>query len=141
MDEGKFSGKKADAIKLLALGTIDRQDIAKLLEISRTTLWQWEKDVEFKAAVDRYEHDLGKFSDLLIKSKTLEAIDGYWNLANKSKNDMVRKGAYEYFIDRSLGKVTNKHEVSTNVETHSLNKDILEEEHEKWLLEMEQEPQ
>jgi hypothetical protein len=50
---------------------------------------------------------------------------------------MVAKGGYEYFIDRSLGKLTGKTEITvdtTNVK--KIDSELLEQEYQRWVKDM-----
>ncbi|MEX3710866.1 phBC6A51 family helix-turn-helix protein [Cytobacillus horneckiae] len=132
METGKFNAKQKEAIKLLAAKTMTKQQIADLLDVSRTTLWYWHKDPDFVREVNNFERELENFGNLLIKSKTLEAIEGYWNLTKDSKNDMVRRNGYEYFLNRSLGKMPETIHHTNDTSQTSAGKDILEAEQEEW---------
>ncbi|MCD8510126.1 MAG: helix-turn-helix domain-containing protein [Bacillus sp. (in: Bacteria)] len=95
--------KREAAAQLIAHGGIEKQEIAKQLDISRTTLWKWEtSDDVFKARVDVLKREFESFGVPLIGSKFIEAVSGFWKLINKTDNDRVAADRYRYFIDRKL---------------------------------------
>lgn len=130
MNEEKLNKQQLAAAQLLAIGTIDKQDIAKQVGISKTTLYNWiNKNKDFMAEVDSVKHDFKNFGLQLMEARLVDAVDGYWNLIKNSKNDMVSSKGYEFFIERSLGKLTNNVALTTNIEnTKPVDEDILESE-------------
>lgn len=126
MSMNKLPHDKEAAAQLLAYGGVEKQDIAKQLGISRTTLWTWEKnDDDFKARVDELKQEFEGFAKDLIQSKLVDAVNEYWKLINTSENDRVKAEGYKFFIERQLGKVTNKVELTTEINNTSLDEDIL----------------
>lgn len=122
------------AAQLLAHGGIEKQEIAKQLQISRQTLWNWEnKDEKFKNRVDFLKREFESFGVELINSKFIQAVNGYWDLIRQTENDRVAADGYRYFIDRKLGKPTSKHEIEAGIkETNKVDEDVLESEFEEW---------
>jgi predicted DNA-binding protein YlxM (UPF0122 family) len=107
-----LSQQQQTAARLLAIGNLDKQGIADSIGISRTTLWQWEKSGKLSAEVDRIKLEYQNFGKQLMENKLVDAVNGYWSLIQSTDNAMVAKSGYEYFIDRSLGKVTSKTEIT-----------------------------
>jgi tRNA A-37 threonylcarbamoyl transferase component Bud32 len=132
MSEELLSQQQQTAARLLAIGGLEKQQIADSVGISRATLWNWEKTDKMKAEVDRVKREFQNFGKQLMENKLHDAVQGYWDLIKKTNNDMVAKSGYEYFIDRSLGKNSNKVEITTSLDTANVSADILEEEHAKW---------
>lgn len=134
MSESKLNKQQLAAAQLLAIGTIDKQDIAKQVGISKTTLYNWiNKNEEFMAEVDSVKRDFKNFGMQLMEARLIDAVNGYWTLIEKSNNDMVAAKGYEFFIERSLGKLTNNHSITTQVENlKPIDEDILEAEFEEF---------
>ncbi|WML44077.1 phBC6A51 family helix-turn-helix protein [Neobacillus sp. PS3-40] len=134
MEEEKLNKQQLAAAQLLAIGTIEKQDIAKQVGVSRTTLYNWlTKNEDFKAEVASVKRDFKNFGIQLIESKLVEAVNGYWKLLKDSNNDMVSAKGYEFFIERSLGKLQNNLTLTTEVNNiKSIDKDILESEFEEF---------
>ena len=125
------------AAELLATGNIEKKEIAQTVGVSRTTLYNWmKKDDNFNAEVDRLKREHRNFGHQLIESKLVDAVNGYWKLISESNNDMVKKSGYEFFIERSLGKLSNKTEISVDNTVTKIDEDILDTEHERWLKDM-----
>jgi transcriptional regulator with XRE-family HTH domain len=131
----QLDNKRQAAAQLLALGGLEKQEIASKIGISRTTLWQWEKDDKMIAEVDRLKREFRIFGKELMENKLVEAVSGYWDLIKGTDNSMVAAKGYEFFIERSLGKLTNKAEItveasSTNFDSNEIKQvfDSIEEE-------------
>ncbi|MFJ7940930.1 phBC6A51 family helix-turn-helix protein [Peribacillus sp. NPDC096622] len=125
------------AAELLATGNIEKKEIAQTVGVSRTTLYNWmKKDDNFNAEVDRLKREHRNFGHQLIESKLVDAVNGYWKLISESNNDMVKKSGYEFFIERSLGKLSNKTEISVDNTVTKVDEDILDTEHVRWLKDM-----
>lgn len=60
------------------------------------------------AEVDSVRQDFKIFGKQLMEARLVDAVDGYWDLIKKSNNPMVSAKGYEFFIERSLGKLTNR---------------------------------
>lgn len=138
MEEEKLNKKQIAAAQLLAVGGIEKQDIAKQVGVSRTTLYNWlTKNEDFKAEVASLKREFRNFGNELIESKLVDAVDGYWNLIKQSNNDMVAAKGYEFFIERSLGKLTNNLTLTTEVNNMKpVDEDILDQEYKKFEQEM-----
>lgn len=140
MSEEILSHQQQAAAQLLANGTLDKQEIAKRVGISRTTLYHYMKQDKFNAEVHRLKQEFRSFGKELMESKLVDAVNGYWDLINKSENAMVAAKGYEFFIERSIGKVSSNVKLTTEVENvKKVDVDILEAEQEKWLKEVEKE--
>jgi len=126
MSDERLPQNKTLAAQLVAAGQMEKQQIAEVVGINRTTLWNWEKDEKFKAEVDRLKREVQDFGEGLIKGRLVEAVKGYWNLIESTDNAMVKKQGYEFFIERSLGKLSTKLEVEANTnESKKVDTDLL----------------
>jgi Helix-turn-helix of insertion element transposase len=125
MSDKKLNQQQLAAAQLLAIGTIDNQ-----VGVSKQTLYNWiNKNVEFMAEVDSVRQDFKNFGKQLMEARLVDAVDGYWDLIKKSKNGMVSAKGYEFFIERSLGKLTNNLNLTTKVNNiKPVDEDILEAE-------------
>ncbi|MFP5111838.1 phBC6A51 family helix-turn-helix protein [Bacillaceae bacterium C204] len=130
MSDEKLNKQQLAAAQLLAIGTIDKQDIAKSVGCSKQTLYNWiNKNKAFMAEVDSIRRDYKNFGQQIMEAKLIDAVNGYWDLIHKTNNPMVAKGGYEFFIERSLGKVTNNIKLSTEIDnTKIVDQDVLEAE-------------
>lgn len=138
MEEEKLNKKQLAAAQMLAVGGIEKQEIAKAVGVSRTTLFNWlTKNEDFKAEVASVKREFKNFGTQLIESKLVDAVNGYWDLIKKSNNDMVSAKGYEFFIERSIGKLTNNLNLTTEVNNiKNVDEDILDLEYKKFEQEM-----
>lgn len=114
MSQELLSEQQQTAARLLAIGGMEKQQIADTVGICRSTLWAWEKKGILDSEVDRIKREFQSFGKQLMENKLLEAVNGYWDLIQKTNNDMVAKSGYEFFIERSLGKVSSKAEITVD---------------------------
>lgn len=119
--------RKTLAIQHLAEGEKNKSEIAKIVNISRTTLYSWLEDEEFKAELDKRLQQRKNLVEKIIDSKLEDAVESLVDLSKKSDNDMVRMRALTYLLDRGLGKATTKVEVETAINNNlNVNDDLLE---------------
>jgi transcriptional regulator with XRE-family HTH domain len=137
VSEKEWSKKQRDAQLLLAIGNKGKQELAKDLDISRTTLWTWEKDREFMAEVDRIKQENEDFGLRLYYNNLINAVENVKELGNNANNEMVKLNANLEFINRVLGKPSSSLKLTTEVENvKQVGEDILEAEQRKWEQEM-----
>ncbi|MDQ1003977.1 DNA-binding CsgD family transcriptional regulator [Neobacillus niacini] len=127
MNEEKLTHQQQAAAQLLATGSHEKQEIAKIVGISRTTLYHYMKQDKFIAEVDRLKREFRTFGKELMESKLVEAVNGYWDLIKGTDNSMVAAKGYEFFIERSLGKLTNKAEITVEATSSNLNSNDIKE--------------
>ena len=129
MNEIEWSPKQRDAQLLLAIGNLEKQEIAKTVGVSRSTLWEWEKKVGWKAEVDRVRRDTENFALTLYYNNLINAVNNIKDLGSNSTNDMVKLNANLEIINRILGKPSNNIKLSTEVDiTKTVDQDVLEAE-------------
>ncbi|MGN7941991.1 phBC6A51 family helix-turn-helix protein [Metabacillus sp. 22489] len=141
MSDELLSAEQESAAQLLAIGGIDKQDIADRLSISRTTLWKWEKNEIFRARVDEIKREFSSFGIGLIESKFVEAVNDYWNLIKTTENSRVKAEGLRYFIDRKIGKPTSKVDLGVNngQNNDGVNEDVIDAEFDEIVSEYEYE--
>lgn len=127
-----LDARKEQAIQLLLDGRLTKTQVASEVGCTRQTLYDWLKSADFSAELDRRKTELKDLGQQMFASKLADAIVGYWNLIQNTENDKVKADGYEYFIDRQLGKVTSRLEVTADAKTDGSNKDILEDELDEW---------
>lgn len=122
--------RKRDAINLLADGKLQKKTICEKLGIPRSTLYFWlENNQEFVAALDSAVRQIRELGDKLLANKLDDAVNEYWELRKTTTNENVKSDIYKYFIDRNLGKPTNKHEIeATSIQSKVIDADELEKE-------------
>jgi hypothetical protein len=129
---------KIKVIEDLAEGTAPKTQIASKHGIARQTIYDWLDNAEFKAELDRRLQQRKVWVEKKIDGHLDFATDEIFEVIRTTKNERVKADLLKYVVDRGLGKTTTKVEFSANMNNNSLDKDILEEEHEKWLKEIEE---
>ena len=126
--------RKILAIQYLAEGEKPKTEIAKLVGISRQTVYDWLDDDEFKAELDRRLQQRKVLVEKIIDSKLEEAVKSLWELAKTTKNARVKAQTLQYLIDRALGKATSKLEVeAVQQKSANVDDDILEASYEDYI--------
>ncbi len=123
---------KQVAAQLIASGALEKQEIAKIVGVSRQTLWEWEKNELFKGEIDRLKREIQVFGQDMIHGKLAEAVKRYWELIETTNNDRVKAEGYQYFINRNLGKPTSKLDIEAGMKESKVDEDVLESEFEEW---------
>jgi transposase-like protein len=129
---------KLRVIEDLAEGIAPKTQIANKHGIARQTIYDWLDNVEFKAELDRRLQQRKVWVEKKIDGHLDFATDQVFEMIRTTKNERVKSDLLRYVLDRGLGKTTTKVEFSANMNENRITKDILEEEHEKWLKEIEE---
>lgn len=87
-------------------------DIAKLINCSRTSIYNWLEDPDFMAEVGRREHEMASAGNKKILADVQTYVDKLKLLALKGKSEKVQLEATEYLLDRIYGRPTTKAEIS-----------------------------
>jgi transposase-like protein len=104
-------------------------DIAKELNVSRQTIYNWKEAEEFKAELDRVGQELLSSAMYKLKRAAPVAADKLIDLLTKGKYEKTKLSAAIDILDRNLGKATTKLEVNDGRDDKKkLNDDILEQE-------------
>ncbi len=122
--------KKRDAINLLVENQHTKTDIARMLGISRTTLYEWTKEEEFKMELDECLRKIQTYGENQIKANLAKCIDNVVNLANHAESEKIRTENNHYLIDRVLGKTTAKIDLTADARGNEeeVTSDIIEQE-------------
>lgn len=107
--------KKMKAIELLISGE-NLMNVAKLVGVSRTSLYNWLDNVEFKAELDRRVQELRNQIDKKLLVNVEPLLDKLIKIALKSKSDKTSLDACIYAINRLAGTPTAKVEDVSNTE-------------------------
>jgi len=133
--------KKVRCIEMLANGELTKTDVAKKLQIHRTTIYQWLDDKEFMAEYDKRLQEIKTLGQREFDAKLLKAIDEYWYLAQTTKDSRTKEKCLSYIIDRSLGKTASMINLNATAmqSNDSMKPEELEKEFEQWEDEVENE--
>lgn len=123
--------RKLLAIELLADGELTKVDIAEKVGCSRTAIYLWMENDEFKAELDKRLHNRKVFVQKKIDGKLDFVMEKLYELANDDSNKRVQAQVLQYLADRSLGKTTTKLELDTNLNNNNIDDDILDVEYDQ----------
>lgn len=102
-------------------------DIAKVVGISRQTVYSWLEKDEVKAELDRRKQDLANLGNQIILRGINTYISNIKALANDTSDKRVCLAANQYLLNRIYGNPTSIVE-STESESESVNEFELEAE-------------
>ena len=128
MSMNKLTNQQQSAAGLLAIGTAEKQDIAKQIGVSRTTLWKWESKPEFVAEVDRLKREFKTQGENFLLGKVNMALQDIYNLSKGAESEKVRLEALKYISDHALGKAVSKYELAVdNTNTFNIDQNEIKE--------------
>lgn len=112
-------------VELIVSGEYQVKEIADLVGVSRQTIYDWLKKDDVKALLDERLHEIRTNAAKSFDAKLDKAIDEYWKLAMTTTDVRTKQVALSYWIDRSLGKTTNRLEVDNRINKSISEDDIL----------------
>lgn len=98
--------RQLKCIEMLATGDWKKTEIAKEIRISRQAIYDWLDNAEFKAELDKRLQQIKTQAQRTFTSKLPEALRLYWDIAENGSS-REKESALKYWIDRSLGRITN----------------------------------
>lgn len=96
-----------DAIKYILEGK-NTSEIAKLCNVSRTAIYNWLGDKDFKAELERRKQEIKTSADKKLAGRLEGYLDELHKIATTGKTEKERRAACEYLVDRVLGKSTTR---------------------------------
>ena len=106
---------------------LNKSAIADKLKVSRTTLYKWIENEEFKLELDRRKQKICNDALSDLKGSTKDLLKAVEKLAYTAENEGIRLQALNSLLDRTLGKATTKQEIelSSNKDTENIDLDTL----------------
>ena len=92
-----------DKVIEMVLSDIPIAEIARKINVSRTTIYSWLKENEVKAELEAREQQRKKFGNSKVIRFLPTALDNMIDLANNSTDVRVKFQANKYLIDQGLG--------------------------------------
>lgn len=124
-----LTNKQLEAVDMLMDG-LNKSAIADKLKVSRTTLYKWIENEEFKLELDRRKQKICNDALSDLKGSTKDLLKAVEKLAYTAENEGIRLQALNSLLDRTLGKATAKQEIelsntdnNTDVDLDSLLED------------------
>lgn len=102
-----LSEKHYEAMRYMLEGS-NISEISKLCNVSRTAIYNWLSDDDFKAELNRQSQEIKTNAVAEITNKVGCYVKIMHEIATTSKNDKERRSACEYMIDKVLGKSTTR---------------------------------
>lgn len=105
-----FDLRKQQLIELkLKYPTMGSTELAEKIGVSRQSVWEWSKQAEVQAELDRRLREINQDANRHLKSRASDLMSEMLNLAlDKSTEARVRNSALQYLLDRSLGKAAEQ---------------------------------
>ena len=121
-----LTNKQLEAVDMLMDG-LNKSAIADKLKVSRTTLYKWIENEEFKLELDRRKQKICNDALSDLKGSTKDLLKAVEKLAYTAENEGIRLQALNSLLDRTLGKATTKQEIelSSNKDTENIDLDTL----------------
>lgn len=101
-------------------------DIAKILKISRASIYNWLGDKEFKCELDKRKQEIKDKGMSKMVCELDIHLTNIHNLALNSASDNVRLNASAFYIEHVLGKPTTRIEQSIDSDDKTKVKDMEE---------------
>lgn len=110
--------RKQQLIELkLKYPTMGSTELAEKIGVSRQSVWEWSKQTEVQAELDRRLREINQDANRHLKSRASDLMSEMLDLAlDKSTEARVRNSALQYLIDRSLGKAAEQ--IDLNVDSN-----------------------
>lgn len=97
----KLTKKHRTAIELLVRGAGTIEEIAKAVNVTRKTIYNWMEDPLFKEELKEREADFRRVQKARITQLASKALDTQEQIMDKSKNDVARAGVASDVLDRA----------------------------------------
>ena len=103
-------------------------DIAKKLNVTRQTIYNWQEKDHIKAELDRRRRELSRQGNNLIMKDLTTYIDNIKNLANDKSDKRVSLAANQYLLNRIYGNPTSVVEDNSTNDSENIDTNVLEDE-------------
>lgn len=103
-------------------------DIAKKLNVTRQTVYNWMEKDNIKAELDKRRRELAHQGNSIIMKDLTTYIDNIKQLANDKSDKRVSLAANQYLLNRIYGNPTNVMEDNTENNSDNTDINVLEQE-------------
>lgn len=118
-----LTDKQREAIEYIVKGE-NISNVAKLVKVNRTTIYEWMKKEEFKSEADRLTTEIKNGVKQKINAKIDSVLDQVYKIATTSKSEKNKLDACTYLLDQALGRATSKVADVTDKETDNAKVDL-----------------
>lgn len=109
----KITKRHRKAIELLIDGKLTKEEIAKIVNVSRTTLYNWLADDNFNEELEEQIAEIDRLTRTRIRNMTKKALDRQEKILDHSKNDIAAASVASDVLDRA----GFSHEDTVNIRT------------------------
>jgi uncharacterized protein YjcR len=99
--------RKEQTITMLLIGT-GPSEISKKVGVSRTTIYSWLKDEEFKAELENRQKEIVTKGNNYVMANVQTHLEVLHELAISKTDKRTAATCAMYLVDRALGRVPNK---------------------------------
>lgn len=97
----RINKRHSEAIELLIEGTLTKEQIAKNVHVSRSTLYKWLEDEDFTAEYEYRLEEIERQTRARIRRMTAKALDRQERILDTSKNDIAAASVAADVLDRA----------------------------------------
>ncbi len=97
----RINKRHSEAIELLIEGTLTKEQIAKNVHVSRSTLYKWLEDEDFIAEYEYRLEEIERQTRARIRRMTAKALDRQERILDTSRNDMAAASVAADVLDRA----------------------------------------
>lgn len=97
----RITKRHSEAIELLVEGTLTKEQIAKSVRVSRSTLYKWLKDEDFNAEYEYRLEEIERQTRARIRRMTVKALDRQEKILDTGRNDMAAASVAADVLDRA----------------------------------------
>lgn len=97
----RITKRHEEAIGLLIDGELSKEDIAKSVRVSRSTLYRWLEDEDFTAEYEYRLEEIERQTRARIRRMTAKALDRQERILDTSKNDIAAASVAADVLDRA----------------------------------------
>lgn len=91
----------------LANPSLSNAELARRVGVSRQSIWEWSKDREVQAELDRRLRSINQAANYHLQTQLDKLMTELVDMAMSDKTESrVKNSALQYLIDRGLGKAT-----------------------------------
>ena len=97
----RITKRHRQAIELMIDGSMTKEEIAKIVKVSRTTLYNWLQDDDFNEELEEQTAEIERLTRARIRKMTKKALDRQEKILDHSKNDMAAASVAADVLDRA----------------------------------------
>lgn len=111
-----LDGRKLKMIELkLENPNLSNPELADMIGVTRQAIWEWWKNAEVQAEVDKRLREINHAANQHLKSRASTLMNELLDLAlSPNTEPRTKNNALQYLIDRALGKAADQVDLTLN---------------------------